>query len=214
MSVRVVLIDSGVNARHPHLSEHGRVVLGPSVRDDGSLDFEAEHVDLLGHGTAAAAAILDLAGEIELVSVRVFERTPTCPFERVLGALRHALELRPALVNLSLGTTDERWRAELEQLGRQFVAARVRVVSPALQQGLPSLPGALPDYTGVVVDARLPRAAPVERREGAQSLWYASPYPRPLPGLAPARNLSGVSLATANVTGFLARRPGEDPESA
>jgi hypothetical protein len=32
----------------------------------------------------------------------------------------------------------------------------------------------------------------------------ASGYPRPIPGLAPERNLRGVSFAVANVTGLLA----------
>jgi hypothetical protein len=34
---------------------------------------------------------------------------------------------------------------------------------------------------------------------------HASPFPRPIPGVPPERNLAGVSFAVANVTGFLAR---------
>jgi hypothetical protein len=33
----------------------------------------------------------------------------------------------------------------------------------------------------------------------------ASGYPRPIPGVPPERNISGLSFAVANVTGFLAR---------
>ena len=33
----------------------------------------------------------------------------------------------------------------------------------------------------------------------------ASGYPRPIPGVPVERNLSGISFAVANVTGFLAR---------
>jgi hypothetical protein len=35
--------------------------------------------------------------------------------------------------------------------------------------------------------------------------FYASGYPRPIPGVEPERNLSGVSFAVANMTGFVAR---------
>src|SRR6185436_13290106 len=102
---------------------------------------------------------------------------------------------------LSLGTTDERWRRDLERLGAAFRSRGITVVSPAVQQGLPSLPGCLADYAGVMVDARLAREAPELRPDGARSLWFASPYPRDLPGLPRGHNLSGISLAAANVTG-------------
>lgn len=208
--MRIVLVDSGVHAEHPHVKEHGRVVAcstfrGPDEHGRVTRDDDAIATDALGHGTAAAAAILDLARGAELVSLRVFEREPACPFERVLAALRYALELDARFVNLSLGTTEERWRGELLDLGRAFAARGTVVVSPAAERGLPMLPGALAPYTGVLVDARLPRETPELRASGARSYWFASPYPRDLPGLARARNLAGVSMATANVTGFLAR---------
>lgn len=211
MTARIVLVDSGVNAEHPHVREHGRVVAhttfrGPDERGVIARDGAAPGTDELGHGTAAAAAILDLARGAELVSLRVFDREPACPFERVLAALRHALELRPRIVNLSLGTTDERWRDELELLGVGFAANDIVVVSPAAERGMPMLPGSLPNYAGVLVDASLPRAAPELRASGPREYWFASPFPRDLPGLARARNLAGVSMAAANVTGFLARR--------
>ena len=35
-------------------------------------------------------------------------------------------------------------------------------------------------------------------------VFYASPYPRPIPGVPVERNLSGVSFAVANVSGLAA----------
>jgi hypothetical protein len=35
--------------------------------------------------------------------------------------------------------------------------------------------------------------------------YRASGYPRPIPGVPPERNLSGISFAVANVTDWLAR---------
>jgi hypothetical protein len=52
---------------------------------------------------------------------------------------------------------------------------------------------------GVRADAPLPR----------HRVWFdgdcavAAPYPRPIPGVPPDRNLSGISFAVANVSGFL-----------
>jgi len=38
-----------------------------------------------------------------------------------------------------------------------------------------------------------------------RTLYHASGFPRPIPGVAPERNLKGISFAVANVTGLLAR---------
>jgi len=39
------------------------------------------------------------------------------------------------------------------------------------------------------------------------TVYRASGWPRPIPGVPPLRNLNGISFAVANVTGILARRP-------
>lgn len=205
MAARIALIDSGVNLRHPHVRESGEIVPGPTLVGEGALDRGAPHTDVLGHGTAAAAAILDLAPGSVLYSIRVFTDRPECPFERVIAALAHALEWRPRIVNLSLGTTEERWKDALVALGREAEKLGIAIVSPATHGGLPSLPGSLEGFTGVMMDARLPRERPERRASGGRLVWYASPYPRDLPGLPRAANLAGVSMAAANLTGFLAR---------
>ena len=47
-------------------------------------------------------------------------------------------------------------------------------------------------------------------RPDGSVFWRASPYPRPIDGVPPERNLKGLSFAVANVTGLLAAevRPG------
>ena len=58
---------------------------------------------------------------------------------------------------------------------------------------------------GVGLDLRCARDLyRVERTEN-RDVFYASGYPRPIPGLPPERNLRGVSFAVANMTGFVVR---------
>lgn len=206
MRVRVVLIDSGVNAAHPHIRELGEVHAALAVDESGLLAPCEEQVDSLGHGTAAAAAILDLAPGTELHSIQIFRDQPNCPFEVVIEALERALDLEPAFINLSLGTTRQEWRGELETPITLARSAGVTILSPAAHGGLPSLPGCLPGVTGVLMDADLDRDAPELRRSGSTEVWYASPHPRDLPNLPRTANLAGVSMACANLTGFLASR--------
>jgi hypothetical protein len=54
---------------------------------------------------------------------------------------------------------------------------------------------------GVDADVTCPR----DRFRYRDGLFLASPFPRPIPGVPPERNLHGVSFAVANMTGLLAR---------
>ena len=202
--MRVVLIDSGVNVTHPHIRELGEVHAAYAVDASGELTEGLEQQATLGHGTAAAAAILDLAPGTELHSIQVFRDQPVCPFEVVIQALERALDLKPELINLSLGPTQQSWRGELEDPITRARSAGVTILSPAAHGGLPSLPGCLPGVTGVLMDAGLERGAPELRPSGSTEIWYASPHPRDLPNLPRTANLAGVSTACANLTGHLA----------
>ena len=211
MSARVALIDSGVNRGHPHLRPFEDIEQGPDLASGESAAGE-QHGDLLGHGTAAAAAILDLDPRTRILSIRVFGSEPRCPLERLLRALDAAVEWRPHLVNLSLGTRDPSWVRPLEKALWECRRLGIKLVSPAASGGMPSFPGFLEGAEGVLPDPNLPRDAPERRPWGERIFWYASPYPRSLPGLPRHLNLKGPSMAAANLTGYLASRLRSDPQ--
>ena len=177
--VRVAVIDSGIHATHPHISSVARAV---RITPDG-VDHDAS--DKLGHGTAVAAAILEKAPGIELYVIRVFEKELSTNASVLSAAMNWAAEQDCALINLSLGSTNENLRAP----------DRGIVVSAAGWY-----PGCLPEAVAVREDWTCPRD---ELR--VRDALIASPYPRPIPGIAPEHNLRGISFAVANATGFLAR---------
>lgn len=218
MSPVVALIDSGVNWKHPHIQESGSQLRCWRAQLDEESRWEvvpmigsrAEQLDLLGHGTAAAAAILDLAPGSRIESIQVFHRDPTAVLDGILCALDHALVLAPDLCNLSLGTTSEESRAPLVERVARFSKQGIPLVSPSFWRNLPSYPGCLEGCTGVRIDPSLERAAPEQRKVGGRTDWFASPYPRDLPGLPRTSNLAGASMACANLSGYLAKRAMED----
>jgi hypothetical protein len=204
---RVVVVDSGVDAHHPALRGID-VVRGPTFAADGTTGDGPHEADVLGHGTAVAATLvrfLPPGTPLELVSLRVFERAPTCDFAAVLAALRHALTLAPALVNLSLGTTSLRWRAPLEALVGQLRANGARLVAPASYGGLACDPGNLAGVDAVVADPNVLPMLPELRRDGARWVWFASPLPPPARDGVRALLARGDSLAVAAVSGCLLR---------
>lgn len=191
--VKVAVIDSGVNARHPHIT---KVAGGVSI-----VDGVEDYLDLMGHGTAVFAAIEEKAPEAEIYAVKVFHQSLRTSIGMLEDAMRWAIEQRMDLINLSLGTRNAEHIARFEPLVAAAIAQGTLLISAMDAQGETCYPGSLEGVVGVGVDVECPRE--LIRLDG--DVFRASPYPRPLPGLPVERNLSGISFAVANVTGLVAR---------
>lgn len=202
---RVVIIDSGIDARHPTLRERARVTAGPSFAASGAVDPVGGGTDRLGHGTAVAATIARFGAAAEFVSLRVFDELPTCDFAAVLHALAYAVELAPRCINLSLGTTSLRYQPQLTQLLAAAKARGTHVVAPVSYGGLPCAPGNLAGCEAVVADANLLPLLPELRWHQGRMLWFASPLPPPDADGVRRLRARGDSLAVAAVTGCLLR---------
>ena len=80
------------------------------------------------------------------------------------------------------------------------------VVSAHTHRGALWWPGSLPGALGVVADETCARHAIRLSANGkGRPIVAASPLPRPIEGVPPERNISGISFAVANATGFVAR---------
>lgn len=177
--VRIAVIDSGVNANHPHIA-----------RVDGGFP-EHDYLDRLGHGTAVMAAIQEKAPEAEFYAVRVFDRELRTNIDALVGAIEWCIEQRMDIVNLSLGTANPAHADRFTEL-----IPRVLLVSAA---GM--YPGEMPGVIRVGLDQKIAR----DRYRVEGETFYASGFARPVPGVAVERNLNGISFAVANMTGFVAR---------
>jgi len=202
--VRVAVIDSGVNAAHPHICARTETVL---VRSPGNPDLGSDlgSHDALGHGTAVAAAIQEKAPAAEYFAVKLFSSSLRATTQRLLEAIEWAIDNRMDVVNLSLGTANMDDWAKIQASVERASAQGIVLVSARSAGVRPLLPGALHNVIGVDVDWDLPRHR--YRTATADGRWYffASGYPRPLAGISQAKNLSGISFAVANMTGFAIR---------
>jgi subtilisin family serine protease len=192
--VRVAVVDSGIAPAHPHV---GAVAQGTALVGEEPLDT----ADRLGHGTAVAAAIRDLAPDVELVPVRVLEQDLATTARLLARAIGWAVDHDVAIVNLSFGTTNAAHVPLFEEVLASARDAGVLVVAAARQEAITWYPGSLSGALGVEAHAAL-------TRDGVSVLptgLAASPFPRSIPGVPAARNLAGVSFAVANACGVLAR---------
>jgi subtilisin family serine protease len=183
--VKIAIIDSGIHPGHPHVGKiAGSVeITAAGVSNDG--------IDRLGHGTAVAGAIRDKAPNAELYAVKVFDGRLRASIGVILRALEWCKEQGMDVVNLSLGTENPGHKqAFVEAIGNLLVVSAAGV-----------LPGSLPEVIGVAPDADCPRDV-FRYHDG---MFYASPYPRRIPGVPVENNLHGVSFAVANMTGLVAQ---------
>ena len=193
MSVRVAIVDSGVNPAHPHVAG---VAGGIAIESAGET---AVYLDYLGHGTAVAGAIREKAPEAQLFAVKVFDRTLSTTADRILRALEWCIAERMQVVNLSLGTRNQAHRKRFEEIVQRAAAAGVTMVAAH-----DVLPGDLPGVIAVALDWTCPRESYRCLVKCGRPLFFASGYPRAIPGVPPDRNLNGISFAVANMTGFVA----------
>lgn len=211
-SISVAVVDSGAHVPHPHL---------PSIAGGVAFDLEGrpsdDLTDRLGHGTAAAAAIHEKAPDAVLHIVKIFDRELATTVPTLVKAIDWAIDRGIDVVNLSLGTPNDFRRGELEPVVERAVAAGVLIVSAQEHDERVWFPGSLPGAIGVVMDSDQPRESVRLVSTASGPALLASPFPRPIPGVPPERNLNGISFAVANVSGLLARAlaraPGVDTAS-
>ena len=199
-TVRIAIIDSGVHASHPHI---GGIAGGVAIEDEGR--EQADYLDRLGHGTAVAAAIREKAPEAELYAVRVFDRALSTSVATLVHAIDWAARSGMHLANLSLGTSKPEHEPVLRDAVARANAAGLVIVAARDDEGIRWLPGSLPGVLPVQLDWSCPRDEWRHAEVDGVTVFRASGYPRPIPGVAPERNLHGISFAVANMTGFAAR---------
>ena len=208
MIVRVAVIDSGVHASHPHV---GGVSGGIGIDDTGAT--HDDYVDRLGHGTAVTAAIKEKAPDAEIFAIKVFDRELAATGRALVAGCEQALAANAHIVNMSLGTANRDHEAALEQVVHRLAEQGAVIVAAGEQDGVRWLPGAIAGVWAVTLDWRVPRdTCRLDRLSAAGAKFSASGFPRPIPGVPPARNLKGLSFAVANVTGLLADLASRDNE--
>ena len=186
--LKVAVVDSGINAGHPHI---GPVEGGVSLVSD-TWD------DVMGHGTAVAAAIHDHEPRVGLYAVKIFDQSFSTEIDAVVRALEWCVANDMDVVNLSLGTAKASHGELLRDLSRRLNI----LIAPYEFIGLPAFPGSFPWVFGVSGD---PACSRQDLRSTSDRGYLASPLPRSIPGLAQEQNFSGTSFAVANFTGLICR---------
>lgn len=147
--VRVCVVDTGVEGGHPLVGALARSLVVVSGDDGRPVLADCDPVDPAGHGTACASVIRSVAPGVSLTSVRVLTDGKTGTGSALLAGLRWAVEADFDLVNLSLSTTRNEFRAALHELADLAYFRRCLIVASAHNMPVVSFPWAFSSVISV-----------------------------------------------------------------
>jgi subtilisin len=213
--VRVCIVDSGVDERHPLVGAIQSSVTVARSPDEELTVVTDEERDLFGHGTACAGIVRKLAPDCEIHSVRVLGGDLTGGGATLLHGLRWAIEQGFEVINLSLSTTKSKLAQELRELADLAYFRGSVLVASAHNMPVESYPWR---FSGIVSVGSHAGLDPFE--------YYANPHP-PVEFAAPGVDLelawldgstiraTGNSFATPHIAGIaalvLSKHPGMRP---
>lgn len=129
--IRVGIIDSGLEVDHPRLA--GRVVESVAVEleDDEAAVVPDDGQDLYGHATACGGIIVEMAPEVELVSIRVLGADLRGKGAAFAAGLEWAIDQGIDVLNLSLSSKSETLFPIFHDLVDRAYFKRIVLVSAA-----------------------------------------------------------------------------------
>ncbi|MGI9515744.1 MAG: S8 family peptidase [Pirellulaceae bacterium] len=210
--VRVAILDTGVDDKHPDLAGAVKESYAIVRRGPGYKCVPVTDGDPVGHGTACAGIIHSIAPEAELYSVRVMGHDASGTLEQLTQGIRWALEQKYDVVNLSLGTLQKRNLIVMHELIEKAYVQGQIVVAAANNQRRVSYPAQFATVVSVDNEAFEDRSkfffnlgSPIEIV--AHGIYVEAPAPG-----GGYRLYTGTSFACPHISGIAACLRSEFPE--
>jgi subtilisin family serine protease len=203
--VRVAVLDTGVEEDHPDLT--GKVVKHYEVvRAGRSYEcVEMKGTDKVGHGTACAAIIKDIANDAEIYSIKVIGANSRGSCAELTEGLRWCVDNDMHIVNASLGTIDLRNPADISTVCDDALYKGISIIAAASNRGRVSYPANLSSVISVDFERiedplefhyRLENPIEIE----ASGIMIEAPNPT-----GGKKLYTGTSFACPHVSGIAAR---------
>jgi subtilisin len=209
--VRIAVIDSGVDGHHPAIAKRVRTQYDVVTDRLGMRCIPGSLVDSIGHGTATSGIVAQMAPAAEIESIKVIGANAHGTSDQLIVGLTFALDKHFDVINMSLGTTDDRaWRRLGALADRAFYEGRI-IVAAANNFGVAALPAQLSSVLAVDMAAfsdpetlRYRWAVPIELE--AKGIYVEAP------AMGGGTQLfTGTSFACPHVTGLVARLVSQFP---
>lgn len=101
------------------------------------------------HGTVISTIVTNICKNIEIISINILDNDLKSDGRILIYAIKQALELKPQIINLSLGTTLHNYKLRLSKLIKKANKKNIIVVSAAENSGKISYPAFIKGVVGV-----------------------------------------------------------------
>ncbi|MGX6602232.1 S8 family serine peptidase [Micromonosporaceae bacterium Da 78-11] len=138
--IRVCVLDSGVDGRHPLVGEVDQAWQVVTREGRAPRVEQCEPQDAAGHGTACAGIIRSLAPRVSLSSVKVLGDGRSGSAAALIAGLAHAVDQGFDVINMSLSTSRLEFRGRLAELCDRAYFRRTTLVVAAHNLPVESFP--------------------------------------------------------------------------
>jgi subtilisin family serine protease len=170
--------------------------------------MSASELDPVGHGTACAGIIHQIAPAARLISVRVIGASAAGTGQQFVGGLQWVLEQqqpRIHVANLSLGTLESRFAMPLRRLVDEAYCQGVVLVAAGNNMGMPSYPAVFASLMAVDNEAYSDPMTFEYRVGRTLELSANGIYVRAPKSGGGYQLWTGTSFACPHITGLVAR---------
>ena len=210
--IRIAVLDSGIEASHPHFS--GRRLDDDVISDSNGHLCAGKGDDIYGHGTAVAGIIWRLAPEAQIGSFRVLGSSLSARTAQVSLAARRSIALGYHILNCSFGCGISGHLPLYKEWADYALLSGVHVVAASGSPEVPEWPAHLSSVLGV--DCALSNEGGLRYLPGRLVEFAAPAAEVRVPWKQGGhRVMTGSSFAAAWLSGMLARllsvHPDVDP---
>lgn len=192
--MRVAIIDSGI---FRHVDFRDCIINGKNFTEEGN---SQNTTDNFGHGTHIAGIIHSVEPNIELLPIKVLDRYGKCDTEDITEGIYYAIDNKSDIINISISFEDE--DKEIEKAIKLAKDKNITVVCASGNNKKIEYPakyglsvGSL-DQNGNISEFSSKDCDVYAVGEDVKSTYLNDSY----------EVLTGTSMATATVTGYLAKK--------
>ncbi|GHU39831.1 hypothetical protein FACS1894193_00970 [Bacilli bacterium] len=202
--MRIAIIDSGIGKK---IDTNSNVKEAYRLEKKGSQCFliSEESIDLLGHGTAISEIIVSENPEVELISIRIYEKFLEVDEESLFFVLEYINNnIEVDIINISAGITYLSNYERLNEICNKLHKNGIIVISAFDNNGAISFPAAFENVLGIDVENRKGKNGIIDINHSIVNLVVDDRYYRTLWNQTPTI-IKGTSFACAYVTGILSK---------
>jgi hypothetical protein len=200
---KVVIIDSGVDIERYDLDKNVKNSISYKLGNRGDVVEDNKIKVRNDHGTAIAMIIKCICKKVDIFSINILDENLRADGRVLIHALKKAIEIKPDIIHLSLGTTKFRYKYVLNRIVKRAKKNNIVVVSAYSNEGKDSYPAALKSVVGV----KSSEIRDVQNIYFHKNTFYAPPmiiYDE-LKSFFKCENMCGNSIAAAYITGHMCK---------